>query len=134
MGRPSKYDPKYCDKIIELMSEGASIEEVCYEWRITKATLYNWTEKHPEFLNSKKIGEQLSMGWWMKKGRELENTKLNHVLWYMNMKNRFGWSDKQEIQHSGTNITITFDKQAEKGSNYLVGETDKKAKSNISST
>ena len=41
--------------------------------------------------------------WWTEKGRsKLEDPKFNHVLWYMQMKNRFKWRDRQEVEHSGT--------------------------------
>ena len=108
--RPTKYKKDLCDKVIDFMYEGMSIEEVCYELRICKQTFYNWCEAHPEFLDAKKTGESFSQGWWMKNGRiQLENKDFNSGLWYMNMKNRFGWKDKQEtdITSGGEKIGIS---------------------------
>lgn len=96
-GRPTKYDPKYCDLIVEIMKDGASIEEVAAEFGVTKVTLYEWCDKHVEFFNAKKRAEELSKAWWVKQGRtQLGNKDFSYTGWYMNMKNRFKWSDRQE--------------------------------------
>lgn len=103
MGRPSKYTEDMPQMVIELMREGASLAEVASELGVSRATLSKWQadENKPEFVEAIKIGVDLSQAWWEKQGRtELWNSKFNHVLWYMNMKNRFGWRDKQEIDHT----------------------------------
>tara|TARA_R110000772_G_C13306320_1_gene439381 strand:+ start:2218 stop:2583 length:366 start_codon:yes stop_codon:yes gene_type:complete len=106
--RPTKYTTELGEQVIELMYQGLSIEEVCYELKICKQTFYNWCEQHPEFLDSKKKGLDFSQGWWMKQGRvNLENQKFNSTLFYMNMKNRFGWTDKQQIDQKQTNIDLS---------------------------
>ena len=104
-GRPSKYKPEMCDKVIELMKEGASIEEVALELDISKSNMYAWMDKHAEFQNAIKEGEFTSKGWWMNQGRRnIKNKEFNSTLWYMNMKNRFGWKDKHE--HSADDKTV----------------------------
>jgi len=114
-GRPSSYKKSYCDKVVELMKGGASIEEVCLELDVCKQTFYNWCETHSEFMDAKKKGEEFSQGWWMAQGRKglwadskQETQKLNYTGWYMNMKNRFGWKDKQEVKHEGQQVQITY--------------------------
>jgi transposase-like protein len=98
IGRPSEYKPEWMlNKAIDLMSEGASKVEVAAELGITRETLYDWMKKHPEFSDTIKKGEQLCEAWWEKHGRRsLHDQKFNATLWYMNMKNRFKWSDRQE--------------------------------------
>ena len=109
--RPTKYNPDFKDTVIDLMKEGASIEEICLELEICKQTFYNWCETHKEFLDSKKKGEDFSKGWWMKNGRiNLENKEFNYTGWYMQMKNRFGWADKQEVK-SDNSLEITWNEE-----------------------
>ena len=94
--RPSKYKLDIPQKVIEYMRDGMSIEEVCYELGICKQTFYNWCEKHEELLDAKKKGVDFAQGWWMKQGREsLRDKEFNATLFYMNMKNRFNWTDRQ---------------------------------------
>jgi transposase len=107
-GRPTDYRVEYCDRLIEIMREGASIEEVAADLDISKTTLYNWAEAHEEFMNAKKRGEELSLSWWVKQGRiQLQNRDFSATLFYMNMKNRFKWRDKHEVDHSSSDGTMT---------------------------
>jgi len=103
VGRPTKYKSEMCDQVIALMSEGASLVEVAAEIGVCRETIWDWTNEESErfieeFSNTIKKGIRLSEAWWERKGRtSLENKEFSYTGWYMNMKNRFGWSDKQEI-------------------------------------
>ena len=103
-GRPkvklSDLPKNWKDDMIALYSEGASDTEI-------KATVLRcmsndlWDrliKEEPIFSEAVKGGRQFSAAWWEKHGRtQLGNKEFNSTLWYMNMKNRFKWSDKQEI-------------------------------------
>ncbi len=108
-GRPTKYKKEFCDTVLELMREGKSIVNCCAELDISRETFYSWMEKHKEFHDTVKRGMELSEHWWQEKAREnLDSNQFNSTLWYMNMKNRFKWTDKQEVEHSGgVSINIT---------------------------
>lgn len=113
-GRPTKYKPEMCDVLESLMKEGASLTEVCAEIDICHETLNQWSDPESpyyikDFSEARKRGEKLSAAWWEKKGRQnLDSATFNSTLWYMNMKNRFKWTDRQET--NGTlNGKMTFE-------------------------
>jgi hypothetical protein len=91
--------------IIELYKIGASDVEIrsfIHEelGTFSNDLFYRWLKKEDKFSEIIKKGRLLSQAWWEKKGRtNLDSNSFNHVLWYMNMKNRFrnDWKDKQEI-------------------------------------
>lgn len=110
-GRPTKYKPEYCDILINEMEQGADMEEVAGLLRVTRSTIYEWLSKFPEFSDAKKIGDMLSYRFWAKAGRDgmyNETIKsddgnvvirsLNPTLWIFNMKNRFKWGDRHEVE------------------------------------
>ena len=98
LGRPTLFKEEYCKRAIELLKQGASIEELSLEFDVQCSTIYSWMQTKASFADAVNKGREFSKAWWMKKGRtELENGKFSSTLWYMNMKNRFGWADKQEI-------------------------------------
>jgi len=110
-GRPSKYTDEMPQVVIDLMAEGASLAEVAAELEVSRATLSKWQhdDTKPAFVEAIKRGIDLSQAWWERQGRtELWNSKFNHGLWYMNMKNRFNWSDRQQVEHAGA-IQVHFD-------------------------
>lgn len=114
MSRPkSKIDlpDGWYNEVLTMYSEGASDVEIkAYIYTLRK-TFSNdlwdrWLKEEPEFSETIKIGKMLSEAWWAKTGRKnLNNKDFSYTGWYMNMKNRFGWKDKQEIdqktEHSG---------------------------------
>jgi transposase len=103
VGRPTKYEPEFCERVVEFMAKGYSKEAVAGELWITKDTLYEWEKRYPEFSDALKQGVELSRKFWEKTAIDnivysQKGRKADAVLWIFNMKNRFGWSDKKEIE------------------------------------
>lgn len=97
--------------IYTLYMDGASDVEVKAliiikaETTISNDLWTRWMKEEREFSETIKQGRLLSEAWWQKKGRtgleqsnSQDSLKLNYTGWYMNMKNRFGWKDKQEVE------------------------------------
>ena len=71
VGRPTDYKPEYCEMLIKHMAEGLSFECFAALVDTSRETLYNWTEKHPEFLYAKKRGLEKCQLFWEKLGKVL---------------------------------------------------------------
>jgi hypothetical protein len=96
-GRPTKYAVEMSEKIVSLMKQGLSKYEIGLELNIGETSFYEYIKIHPEFAKAVKEGEWFSRGAWEKMGREnLQNKDFSYTGWYMNMKNRHGWKDRQE--------------------------------------
>lgn len=111
VGRPkedlSSLPDNWHEEVLELYSEGAAdveIKALIYQWRGTfSCDLWNrWMKENDEFSITIKKGRMLSESWWNKSGRKnLKEKDFSYTGWYMNMKNRFGWRDKQETTLQG---------------------------------
>lgn len=106
VGRPSLYKPEMCEQATELMKSGLALEELPLHLKVSLRSINEWREVHPEFAQAIKDGIDYSQSWWMGEGREnIRNKEFNATLWYMNMKNRFGWKDKTE-NHSTVSVEV----------------------------
>ena len=57
VGRPSKFDPSYCDEARRLAILGATDEEMAEFWSVDISTFYRWKLDHPEFCVALKEGK-----------------------------------------------------------------------------
>lgn len=107
-----KLPKDYQNIIIDMMADGASEEEIflfIYKniGKFSLNTWMKWKEEEEIIKETLKIGNYLALGWWKTQGRiNLQNKEFNNTLFYMNMKNRFGWSDNQNINHTIKHIGI----------------------------
>lgn len=117
-GRPKKtielLPQDWQEAILELYNQGGSDKEVkalIYSWMgsFSNDLWDRWVKEEDRFSETIKKGRILSEAWWEKQGRSnLLQKDFNATLWYMNMKNRFGWADSQKIDHTsgGEKISI----------------------------
>lgn len=123
-GRPTIYEERFCEMLIEHMEKGFSYESFAGLIGVSKQTIYDWEKANPQFLDSKKIGVEKSRLFWETQGIEgvyttetfeqdengSKSTKkaLNSSVWIFNMKNRFKdeWRDKQETDLNVNEIQI----------------------------
>ena len=108
-GRPSKYDPAFCDRVIASGAEGKTLAEMADDLDVHRATLNDWCEKHPEFSNAVKRGLDKAQAWWENNGRIATfggYDGYNATSYIFQMKNRFrdDWRDKVDTdnKHSGS--------------------------------
>ena len=101
-GRPSKYDPKFCDTVRYMMSKGYSQEACSGEIGVSYSTFNLWKEKHQDFSEATAIGMQKARLFFDKVmvnhiTHSKNGQQINGQVYALNMKNRFGFSDKKEI-------------------------------------
>lgn len=94
----------------DLYAIGASDAEVKVALAIPPARAMSnmlWDDlqaREPEFSEAIEEGKQLAQAWWQGQARKglftFDGEKFSTPLWFINMKNRFGWRDKQEVEHS----------------------------------
>ena len=103
-GGPTKYDPAYCEKVIEWGAQGWSLAEMAAEMDVSKPTVYAWKEAHPEFLAAMTRAEAKCQAWWEKAGRDgMISDKFNGTVWAKNMNCRFkdDWRDTIRQEQTG---------------------------------
>lgn len=59
-GRPTKYDPVYCEQVEKFCKLGATDVEIADFFNIDEATLYRWKNEHQEFCEAIKRGKLLA--------------------------------------------------------------------------
>ena len=64
VGRPTEYDPIYCDKVIELGLLGKSFEQMSAQLNVSYRTLCRWRDSHEEFCHALEDAQALSQAWW----------------------------------------------------------------------
>jgi len=99
-GSATKYSPEMCGKAREHFKEGYGMPTLGAALGVGHTSVYNWRKVHPEFDKACSEGEETALLWWENKGREGMTGKIsgfNAAVWIFNMKNKFGWRDKQEI-------------------------------------
>ena len=104
MGRPTSYDPDYCDRVKELGAKGYSRAQIAADIGVARQTLYDWEQAHPEFLDSMRRAKDLELAWWEHAGqRGMFMKSFSAAAWGLQARNRFPreYRDQREIDHSG---------------------------------
>ena len=127
VGRPSLYDPAYCDKVVELGRIGKSVEQIAAILNVSLRTMYSWRDAHEEFLHALDDAKTYEQAWWEEQAaaymvENKESDRLNASLWSRSMAARFPKkyreSTKTEITGADgapllSGINVTFVKPTE---------------------
>ena len=132
-GRPSIYDPAFCESIVKHMQDGGTMESFASSLGIHKDTLSEWAQKYPEFSVARKLAKQEAEVFMIKLGQlhmvgkpvgvdhtlELvrgKKTTVKHVrflspsMWQFFMKCRFGWrEDAQPTDQDENELEFAFE-------------------------
>lgn len=101
-GRPTKYDPSYCDAVVETMATGLSLTAFAGDIDVHRGTINEWMETHPEFSEAVRVGKA-------KRTLALERGMLSAEngpavtarMFALKNADPDEWREKKEVEHSG---------------------------------
>lgn len=131
-GRPTDYKPEYDEQAYKLCLLGLTDAQMGEIFSVSEQTINAWKHAHPSFLESLKKGKEVADAEVAKalyhralgyehpdvhitnyQGEITETEIIKHYppdtaaafIW---LKNRSGWRDKQEVEHSG-GVNMIYD-------------------------
>jgi transposase len=107
VGRPSLYDPSFCDEVVELGRKGKSVEQIASILNVSLRTMYSWRDAHEDFLHALDDAKTYEQAWWEEQAaaymvENKESDRLNSSLWSRSMAARF---PKKYRESTKTEIT-----------------------------
>jgi transposase len=107
VGRPSLYDPSFCDEVVALGRVGKSVEQIAAILNVSLRTMYTWRDAHEEFLHALDDAKTYEQAWWEEQAaaymvENKESDRLNASLWSRSMAARF---PKKYRESTKTEIT-----------------------------
>jgi len=107
VGRPTLYDPKYCEEVVTLGRIGKSVEQIAANLNVSLRTIYLWRDTHEEFLHALDDAKTYEQAWWEEQAsaymvENKESDRLNATLWSRSMAARF---PKKYRESTKTEIT-----------------------------
>jgi len=70
MGRPTKYDPKYCDDVLNWGALGKSRTWMAAAIGVDRDTIDNWAGKFPDFFGALSRAKDLEQAFWEDLGQD----------------------------------------------------------------
>lgn len=64
VGRPTKYEPRFCDEVVADMAEGYSLTAFAGRIGVSKSTLNEWMDAHPEFSDAVSCAKAARLRKW----------------------------------------------------------------------
>lgn len=99
-GRPTTYDPAYCDEVVELGKAGKSKAQMAAHFDVSRQTIDNWAADQEEFLEALNRAMAHCQAWWETKGAEgMEKPGFNAAVWKKSVEARFreDYTERKEL-------------------------------------
>lgn len=104
VGRPSSYDPAFCEQAVALGREGKSKAYIASQIGVHRETLDQWAKAHPEFADAIAHARDLAQAWWEDAGQKgMAEKQFNERVWSRSMAARFpaDWRETSRHEHTG---------------------------------
>jgi hypothetical protein len=117
-GRPTEYDPAFCDLVVEWGASGKSLTWMAAELDVSRECVYEWARTHAEFSDALTRARAKSQKWWEDAGQTaMMLPGFNGSVWAKSMAARFpaDWRENKGVELTGagggpvqTALTIEF--------------------------
>lgn len=104
IGRPPDYRPEFCERIVELGSQGYSQARMAADIGVCKQTITDWAKRHPAFSDALRRARSYSQAWWEQRAQSgLEDRNFNAAIWDKSVKSMFreDYTDRTINEHVG---------------------------------
>lgn len=104
-GRPTKYDPSFCERVIELGKEGKSRVQIACALEVDPKSLRDWADAHEDFSLALTRAKAEEQNWWETQGQlALTADKFQAPVWKKSMEARFRdeYTERRETELSGS--------------------------------
>jgi hypothetical protein len=106
-GRPTLYDPAYCDRVRELGALGKSVEQISYNLGVSLRVMYDWRDKYVDFLHALDDAKMAEQNWWEEQAQAYmlehkDGAKLNASIWSRSMAARFPKKYRESVKQEIT--------------------------------
>jgi transposase-like protein len=107
VGRPSLYNPAFCDEVVKLGAMGKSVEQISSVLGVSLRTMYQWRDNYPEFLHALDDAKVAEQTWWEDQAQTYmlehkDGAKLNASLWSRSMAARFPKKYRESVKQEIT--------------------------------
>jgi hypothetical protein len=93
--------------IMDCGQEGGSAVEMQCMVGVARSAWETLLEDSEDFRSTVKSAQALCQVWWERQGRKMTTgADGNATVWIFNMKNRFSWHDKQQLDHTTNGESI----------------------------
>jgi len=92
---------------VELGTIGKSIEQIAADIGVSTRVLFDWRDKHEEFLHALEYAKELEQTWWEDQAQAYmvethQGQKLNASLWSRSMAARFPKKYRESVKQEIT--------------------------------
>ncbi len=105
-GRPTKYEPRFCEEVEDLMAQGYSLGAFAGHVGVARSTINEWIDNHPEFSEAVSRAKAKRLLMWEGIGLKVaqyggSGGQATMTIFGLKNMGEDEWRDKQEFEHSG---------------------------------
>lgn len=103
-GRPTKYKPEFCERVVELGMLGKSRFQIARDLGVAMSTMQDWEVAHDEFRAATTHARDLAQAWWEDQGQKgIWSKEFNQGAFAKQISCRFpdSYTEKRLNEHTG---------------------------------